>query len=127
MDEIILESGSALKVTPLPFMEAVEIKQSVADELTKIEVDLSGIDLLKLRDTDVIRFSKPLLQILSNKKIAQAAQKCFKRCTYNGIRIDENTFEDVKARQDYLPCAFHALKENLSPFFASLVSSLKKS
>lgn len=127
MNEIQLPSGSVLKVTPLPFQEAVEVKQMIADELSRIEVDLSGINIVKITEVDVLRFSKPMMQILSNKKIATMAQRCFKRCTYNGIKIDENTFEDVAARQDYLPCCFHALRENLTPFFASLLSSLKTS
>jgi hypothetical protein len=63
--------------------------------------------------------------VISSKDILEAARTCWNRCAYDGRRIDSNTFEPVKARGDFLYCAFHALWENIYPFFGTVTSILR--
>lgn len=60
----------------------------------------------------------------SSKKIEKALGACLKRCTYNDLKIDENTFEPEEARQDYLPVLFEVLGEVIRPFLSSLIALL---
>lgn len=56
----------------------------------------------------------------SSELIMSALEACFKRCTYNGLRIDANTFEPEEARQDYFITCKEVLIEQLRPFAPAL-------
>jgi hypothetical protein len=124
-----LPSGAILDITPLPYEEAWE---DVAQIILK---EFEGIDLgfLKMGNSeefaeflkkDINVLKTPACRILASKSILGAAKKCFVRCTYNGKRIDNMTFESKDARGDFLTAAFQALRENVSPFFGNLISLL---
>lgn len=127
MDKIKLESGSILDITLLPFEEAWSVSQCIIKEIERISFDPKTIDWQNWQATDLLNLKSPLCAILSSQVVVDAAKICFKRCTYNGLKIDSQTFEKREYRGDFLPVAFHVIKQNISPFFENLFSSLKTS
>lgn len=124
-----LPSGSKLEITPLPYLKAWGVSQIVLKEIEKIGLDtkeLKSIDFKNLMAVDALNFKNPLCSVLSSDPILEAAKTCMERCTYNGLKIDDDTFERIEARQDFLPVVFSVLKENISPFFANLFSFFTK-
>lgn len=126
MAKINLESGAVLDITLLPFEEAWGVSQAITREIERIEFDPRSINFSDFQATDILNLKSPICAILSSQAVIDAAKTCFKRCTYNGLKIDSQTFEKRDCRADFLPVVFHVLKENISPFFENLLSSLKK-
>lgn len=124
--KIDLPSGAVLDITLLPFEEAWHVQQLVAKEVERINFDPRSIDFSNFMASDVLNLKNPICSILSSQVVIDAAKQCFKKCTYNGLKIDSQTFESREARTDFLPVVFNVLKENISPFFENLLSSLKK-
>lgn len=124
MEPITLPSGAKLEITLLPYEEAWGVAQRVAKVLETIKIDSTDVDMKKIMMSDVSKIQGPLLQVMSSRELVEAAKVCFKRATYNGLKIDAKTFDERDTRQDYLPTVFHCLKENIAPFFAGLISSL---
>lgn len=124
MEPITLPSGAKLEITLLPYEEAWHVAQRVAKVLESVKIETADIDVKKLMLADVSKIQGPLLQVMSSRELVEAAKVCFKRATYDGLKIDAKTFDSRESRQDYLPTVFHCLKENIAPFFAGLISSL---
>lgn len=121
-----LPSGNYIDITPLPYVQAWEVAQSVLREVEKLNLDFGNIQLEELLVTDVLKLKGPICALLGSTVIQGAVKTCFTRCCYNTTRIDDSTFEPVEKRGDFLFCAFYALRENVYPFFGSLVSFLTK-
>lgn len=56
------------------------------------------------------------LKVESSKEVYDAVFSCLGRCTYNGSKITEATFEDENARQDYLDIVCACINKNMEPF-----------
>ena len=93
MEPIVLPRGAALEITLLPYEEAWQVSQRVAKVLEGIKLDGVQVDLKKFLVSDVTKFQGPILQVLSSRELVEAAKVCFKRCTYNGLKIDGKTFD----------------------------------
>lgn len=113
MTEIVLPTGAKLVITSAPFADAKALYQAVVEEMRGIKAS-PDVEL----DTNWIK--DMLCAGLSSKKIDAALAKCMERATYDGIRIVADTFEPVKAREDYLTVCFEVAKENIMPFTKSL-------
>lgn len=134
MAEYILPSGAVLTVTPLPYGEAFDVTQMISREVDKIDLKLpTDVDF---KDSDAVTkymlshiddIKSPICKVISSTKVLEAAHKCMKKCTYNGLRIVGDTFDPVEARKDFILTCFYALKENVSPFLEGLLSSLSAS
>jgi len=129
-----LPSGAVLDVTPLPYGEAWDVASTILKEIDKVDIKaLAGFDLPNSDDfrkfitANINDVKSPLCLILSSKKVLESAHACFKKCTYNDIRINGQTFESIESRKDFLMAAFYAIKENVMPFFEGLLSSLSAS
>jgi hypothetical protein len=125
MSKTTLPSGAVLDITLLPFEEAWGVSQSITKEIERIDFDIKSINWQEFKMSNVVNLKNPICAILSSQIVIEAAKVCFKRCTYNGLKIDSQTFEKREHRSDFLPVVFHVLKENISPFFENLFSSLK--
>lgn len=126
MQKITLDTGAVLDITLLPFWEAWAVSRIVLRELKKLDVnDFKGISFEKPTAEDMLNFKTPLCAILASEELLEAAKTCFKKCTYNGLKIDADTFEKKDARRDFIMCCYHVIWENISPFFESLVSLFK--
>jgi hypothetical protein len=124
--EFIATSGAKVKINPAPFGAAISLKSALARELSAAKVDIS-IDLLNgmQKDINLVDFAKVALIVDSSDAVMDRLFDCLIRCSYNGEKITPGTFEDVDARQDYYEIMIACLKENLSPFFKSLISKLQ--
>ena len=124
--EIQLPSGAMLEVTPLDCGDSYAIFQQVMKVIGLLDIDLSKLDMTKdFRAQDVLEFKRPLAQLLSNAELEKAAKKCLTRCTYEGLKVTEATWNPLVARQDFLFAMFYDLKENCSPFLDGVFSDLK--
>jgi hypothetical protein len=121
-----LPSGAVLEVTPLDCGDAYAIFQQVMKVIGLLDIDLSKLDMTKdFKAQDIIEFKRPLAQLLSNSELEKAAKKCLTKCTYDGMKVTEATWNPLNARQDYLFAMFFALKENCSPFLDGVFSDSK--
>ena len=123
-EKITLPTGAKLEISLLAFEDAWSVVQTITKVLEGIHIDLKEVDFANIVATDVFNLKAPICAILSNKEIIDAAKICFKRTLYNGIKIDGQTFETKDSRKDFLPVVYHVIKENISPFFANLLSLL---
>ena len=110
---MFLPSGAELKITVAPFADSRALYQAILEEAKGLKVDAST-------EIDVNLFKDLLCSLLASKKVESAIMLCMKRATYNGLKIDEQTFEPVEARQDYFEACFEVAKENIAPFTKSL-------
>jgi len=113
MKEVVLKSGSKLAITLSPFAESKSLYQAVLEEAKELKV--SGQD-----DIDVNLIKNVFCAGFASKNIEACVDQCMKRVTYNGLKIDEETFEPEKAREDYLEVCYHVAYENIRPFMKSL-------
>jgi hypothetical protein len=116
MKEVTLPSGATLKITPSPFAVARDLFQAVTDELKAVHISAST-------EIDVNLFKDMFCAGLSSKRIEKCLMECLKKATYNGLKITEDTFEPVEAREDYVHVMLEVAKENLAPFMKSLFAS----
>lgn len=123
METFKLPSGATLDVQALSYEAAWGVTQVLLKELENTKIDLSSINLKDIMATDLITLKGPICSILSSQSVLDSAKTCFKKCRYNDSQIDSMTFESKTARGDFLYAAFYALQENVTPFFASLLSN----
>jgi hypothetical protein len=111
--KVALPSGAELDVTMSPFKIARALYMSVADEMKGLKLDPKA-------EVDANFWKDLLCTGLASKRIEEALAECMKRCTYNGLKITDDTFEPVEARADYLMVCFGVAKENIQPFTKDL-------
>lgn len=118
MTELKLPSGATLKLSPAPFGDAKALYQAVLEEMKSVEVSST---------TDLASLFKNLACVgFSSKKIDACLWECFKRCLYNDLKIDKDTFEPVEARDDYMLVSIAVAKENILPFVKSLYAEYQQ-
>lgn len=113
--EVKLPSGAKLKITPAPFDDARALYQAVLKELKPISI--AG-------KPDVELYKDLFCAGFASKEIEDALWVCFARVQYcdtrGDLKIDKDTFEPVKARDDYMQVCMEVAKENILPFVNSL-------
>ena len=126
MDKVILPSGATLEITLMPFEEAWGIFQVVSAVIEKLDINIKdlGIDISK--PADLINLKGPIASLLANREITDCGKLCLKRCLYNGLRIDSQTFEKKETRSDWIAVLFYCIYCNVSPFLSNLISYLTK-
>lgn len=122
MREVKLPSGAVLKIGAAPFAVAKALYQAVLNELKAIQIDSK---------TQVASIYKDLFCVgFSSKEIEACLWECFKKCTYNDgrgdLRIDDQTFEPIERRDDYMQVCMEVAKENILPFGKSLYAEYQK-
>jgi hypothetical protein len=110
---IKLPSGAKLEITLAPFADGKALYQAILDEA-------KGIKLNPQDEIDTNMWKDLMCVAFSSKKIEKEIENCFKRCLYNGKKIDADTFEPEEARQDYLEACVEVVKANVLPFVKSL-------
>jgi hypothetical protein len=60
--------------------------------------------------------------IVANTDVEKAVRRCMSVCQYNKLKVTDDTFEPVVARQDYVEALFIVAKENIAPFSKALIS-----
>lgn len=117
--KIGLPSGAELAISLAPFADSKALYQAVLEELKSVSIDPDQeIDVNLFKDLFCVGFS--------SKKIESALLKCIDRCTYDGKKIDKDTFEPVGARGDYMKVCIEVVKENILPFVKDLSAEYLK-
>ncbi len=111
-----LPSGATLKIQPASFAVSKALYQALLRELKSVQVNTT---------VEVGNFFKDLFCVgFASADIEACLWECFKRCTYNSgkgdLKIDEQTFEPVACRDDYMKVCVEVAKENVLPFGKSL-------
>lgn len=122
MKEVKLPSGAVLKITPSPFAVAKALYQAILTEARGLEVGTNTELTTLYKELFCIGFSSP--------EIEARLWECFKRCTYNNgkgdFKIDNDTFEPIAARDDYMTVCMEVAKENVLPFAKSLYAEFQR-
>ena len=127
MSEIVVSSGATVKINPAPWGDTMALKAAIGKELAGSDLKAFKMDMsvkLTEQDFNLADLAQVALSIDSSPAVYKALFACLGRCTYNGQRITEQTFEDENARQDYYEIVIECLRVNLSPFFKGLLSKL---
>ena len=114
--EVKLDSGSTLKVAPAAFPASKRLYQAILKEMKGVQIySLAELPTV-LKDVFCLGFASP--------EIEKCLYECFKNCTIDSgggeIRITEDSFERVEARQDYIQVCIEVAEENVRPFLKSL-------
>lgn len=117
MIEKKLPSGAVLKLSLAPFAEAKELYQAVLSEVKNVKTSMD-------QEIDINMFKDLLCTGFSSKKIEDAMAPCLRRCTIDGLKIDEQTFEPEERRQDYVIVYWEVARANIFPFLKSLYAEL---
>ena len=116
--EITLPSGATLKITLAPFAEGKALHAAFLEELGSLKVDGEAEAWNLYKDMFCMGFS--------SKKIDKALEACLKRVLYNNKHIDDQTFEPVEAREDYMVVLLEVAQHNLAPFLKNLSLALSR-
>lgn len=124
-----------------PFKDVVALKNELLKEFIKYPLGLKLKDIYgqskgQIKDilnkeldfTELFDFIKNVIISCDTSSILyDKIFNCLRYCTYKtAYKIDENLFDELKeARDDYYEIIFTCIKENLRPFFKSLISELK--
>jgi hypothetical protein len=114
---MILPSGKELKITVADFATSRALYQAVLEEARLLNLDSN-------KEIDTNLYKDVLCLALSSKKIQSCLDECMKRVTYDGRKVDNQTFEPLEARQDYIPACYEVAKENILPFVKDLYAKL---
>ncbi len=122
MRKVTLASGAILTVNASTFAVSKALYQAMLRELKGIQV-IGSVEKAQLyKDLFCTGFSSP--------EIESCLAECFKRCTYNAngveLKIDNDTFEPVERRDDYMAVCMEVAKENVLPFVNSLYAEFVK-
>jgi hypothetical protein len=113
-----LPSGKMLLVTPATFIYSKNLYQAFLEELKMVKVDMKT-------EIDINMFKDLFCSVLASKKIEECLWACMDRVTYDGKKIDEDTFEDIEAREDYIEISIEVAKANIMPFTKTLMQQYR--
>ena len=116
MKKITLPSGKTLEISLASFSEANALNKAVASELKGLKIDKD----LDLEDPNFIKDA--VCTAIASDRIMECLDACIKRCTYDGLKINKDTFEPEENRQDYFVVYKEVLIETIRPFLKSLLS-----
>lgn len=115
MRKIQLESKREFHFALASFSDARALYQLVAKEVkgVKVSKDLEVASVVK----DIV------LSLISSEEIAQKAMECSVKCLYGADKdkVNDDLFEDEKAREDYIEIMTIVIMENIKPFTKTLM------
>ena len=117
MPEFVAPSGATVVINDAPWSAAKALKKAIQREaaLAGLKIDF---------DQDVSALINVFMQVDGADTVDAALWPCLVRCTRNGEKIQESTFDPTDARQDYYEIVFACLKANLGPLVESLFLKL---
>lgn len=118
MREVKLPSGSILKIGVAPFADSKNLYQALLRELRGVKIESKAEISSVIKDLFCSGFS--------SAEVDACMKPCLARCTVDDLKIDNDTFEPVSARQDFMPVYMEVAKENVSPFLNSLYAEFKQ-
>ncbi len=127
MAEFLTDNGKKIVINPASFENAINLKNAIqrAAASAEFEFDFDMSKDLAEQDFSIGEIVKTVLTVDSDMAVNACLFECLKVCTYDSEKITKITFDDVEARSDYYRIVIECVKENLLPFFGSLVSKYK--
>jgi len=113
LKDITMPSGAILSVSLAPFSEAKALYKAALKEIKSLDIKESD-------EVDLNLFKNLFSTFFASDEIERALQPCMARCLYDGLRIVSNTFENEKAREDYVQVCWEVAHANVSPFLKNL-------
>lgn len=112
--ELTLPSGKTLLIQPADFKTAKDLYKAFAEEFLKLDIN---------EDTDVKWgvIKNLVCSALASDKIEKCLWECFKTVTIDKLKIDQQTFEPVDARDDWFTVCMEVARDNVLPFTRSLM------
>ena len=119
MKEFTTKSGAEVKINLAPWADAKKLKASIQREAAAsgVKMDLSA---------DASAIIATVLSIDSSVDFDAQLFNCLARCTRNGQKITESTFNDEDARADYYEIVAACLEVNFRPLVQGFLSVLPK-
>lgn len=114
MKEFTSSTGTKVAIHEASFKDAIALKNSAQKAFLAQGIALSI-------ETDLMQ---AIFALDSNEEVSKNIFKCLARSTYGSLKITEETFEPVEARNDYYEIVLACLEVNLLPFFKALTSKL---
>lgn len=115
--EFTTKTGKKVLIGLAPWPDAKKLKAAIEREVANAGIKIGA-------DTDPGAFLSAALLVDSSEAVDSALVACLARCTYDGNRITEQTFESADARKDYYEIAHACMKENIGPLVEGLLSAL---
>ena len=127
MQTITLQNGHVLGLTIADFGPANRLRKEIVRELRSVKID-TDIDLSNAKkllemelDPKTLNTIKDLVcQLLGSDAVEAAVFECMKKCTLQGEKVTQQTFDNAEMREDFLVVAWEVIKTNVGPFFAGL-------
>lgn len=122
MKEVVLQSGSVLRIGDIPFDTANNLKKAVMRQIQGIPIQSSKqlIDLYK----------DYLCAAFASNEVETCLWECMKRCTYNNgsgnLKIEKTSFESQVGREDFTEIQIEVGQESLLPFSKPLFAALQR-
>lgn len=116
-----LRSGNTLKINNIPFSEAKALYQALLSEAKDFEFSSKDEFGQLVKNIFCVGFSSAAVE--------QKLNDVFKRCQYcdkrGDLKIDNDTFEPMEARADYVEVCTVIVKEVCDPFLNGLYAESK--
>lgn len=121
--DFTLPSQAKLHVTVVPFKDAMALTKSLMKAASGIQLARNPLDM------DVTVLKDAMIAAATSEEVETAVFRCLERCTYEGIRVTPDLFNDKdlgeKARADYFSICGKVVEVNCAPFFDQTLSTLK--
>lgn len=126
-------SGAQVEITLSDYGTSYDLFKSVLCAIRKGGVgskigDIQATDIEAFQQMDLKGLgglADMVIDVLNSKEVEGLVFKCMERCSYDGERINRDTFEPEARRGDFLFVAFEVMKVNVLPFLSHLSSGLK--
>lgn len=123
MTDVVFENGDKASIATLDFRLAIRLKNIIEKELVKNNFDISAFSGGDMTLGVMQKILQIVMCIDASDEVFEIYMQCFARCVYNGHKITENTFESIKARENYYELIKHLIEINFTPFFKGLAST----
>lgn len=134
MTEFFTQNNVKAVINQASMADALNLKRVFFKELANGNIDINNIknqieksgsiqDLIKKFDFNTI--INAAFNIMGSEELDSALIQCLSKSTYNKEKININTFDDEKAREDYYELIIKCAEINLAPFMKGLVSALQ--
>lgn len=113
-----MPSGAVLKIGHTPFGISKALYRAFL-------LEMKGVPISSKAELNEV-FKNMFCFVSTSKEFEKALEDCFKRCTYNNLKVEESSFEPIETREDYVPVCIAVAKENITPFTKSLFAEFEK-
>lgn len=123
-----VNGNATLVLNEATFADCIILQSVIMEEAKKLKLDIGDMDIsLNVSSmSNLLDNIKDLFfGLMTSDKFDRIIFKCLGSCTYNGVKITKQLFDDMpEARQDYYQIIKECVEINLNPFLKSLTSQL---